>query len=91
MSSFLNNAERIFEVARQSSEPEDLTIRLNPEGGIHVIAGSDYSYTSDTTYRIRRGQGMVEVQGNAGGHMCLLRTAKAATEWMLDRPMYMLA
>lgn len=91
MSSFLNNAERIFEVARQSSEPEDLTIRLNPEGGIHVISGPDYSYSSDTTYRVRRGQGVVEVQGSAGGHMCLLRTAKVQAGWMLDRPMYMVA
>jgi hypothetical protein len=91
MSSFLNDAERIFEVASQSSEPENLTIRLNPEGGIHVIAGSDYSYFSGTTYRVRRGQGVVEVQGSAGGHMCLLRTAQAVGSWMTDRPMYMVA
>jgi hypothetical protein len=91
VSSFLNNAERIFEVARQSSEPEDLTIRVNPEGGIHVIAGPDYSYSSDTTYRVRRGQGVVEVQGRSGGQICLLRTAKAAGSWMMDRPVYMLA
>lgn len=91
MSSFLNNAEHIFEVARQSSEPEDLTIRLSPEGGIHVVAGSDYSYTSDMTYRVRRGQGVVQVQGEVGGQLCLLRTGVTAGSWMTDRPMYMLA
>lgn len=92
MSSFLNNAERIFDVARQSSEPEDLTIRLNPEGGIHIVAGPDYSYTSsNTTYRVRRGQGMVEVQGQAGAQTCLLRTKQAGRSWMTDRPMYLVA
>jgi len=29
MGSFLKNAQQIFEVARQSDEPEDITIHLN--------------------------------------------------------------
>ena len=92
VSSFLDHAEQIFEVARQSCEPEELTIRLNREGGIHILAGSDYSYTSsDTTYRMRRGQGVVEVQGQSGSRTCLLRTDRAARSWMTDQPMYLMA
>ncbi len=92
MSSFLDNAEHIFEVARQSEQPEELTIRVNPEGAIHITTGADYSYPcGDTTYRVRRGQGVVEVQGEAGGQTCLLRTHEQARSWMTDRPMYVVA
>lgn len=90
MSSFLTDAQQIFDVASQSAEPEDLTIRIDPETGIHVIAGSDYSYCAGTTYRVRRAQGRVVVEGQTGSRKCLLETA-SHRPLFLDRPAYLLA
>ncbi len=92
MSSFLQHAEQIFDVARQSEEPEELTIRVSREGGIHIIAGLDYSSCfSGATYRIRRGQGVVQVEGEAAGKSCTLRAGQSTRSWMMDQPMYQLA
>ena len=53
MSSFLQNAARIFEVAQRGDEPEDLTIRISPESGLYISTEPDYSYSSDTMFRVR--------------------------------------
>jgi hypothetical protein len=89
VSSFLIDAQQIFEVASRSSEPEDLTIRLNPETGIHIIAGSDYSHSSGTTYRVRRAQGRVVVEGQSGSKKCLLESS-SHRPLFTDRPVYLL-
>ena len=90
MSSFLTDAQQIFDVASQSSEPEDLTIRINPETGIHIIAGSDYSFSSGTTYRVRRAQGRVIVEGQSGPKRCVLESM-SHRPLFTDRPAYLLA
>jgi hypothetical protein len=90
VSSFLADAQQIFEVASQSGEPEDLTIRIDPVSGIHIIAGADYSYSACTTYRVRRAQGRVIVEGHSGSTKCVLETAGHAPLFM-DRPCYLLA
>jgi hypothetical protein len=90
VSSFLADAQQIFEVASQSSEPEDLTIRIDPQSGIHIIAGSDYSYSAGTTYRVRRAQGRVIVEGLSGSRKCVLETSSLRSLFA-DRPAYLLA
>jgi hypothetical protein len=90
VSSFLTDAQQIFEVASQSSEPEDLTIRIDPCTGIHIIAGSDYSYSAGTTYRVRRAQGRVIVEGQSGSRKCVLETS-SHRPLFTDRPAYLLA
>jgi hypothetical protein len=90
VSSFLADAQQIFEVASQSSEPEDLTIRIDPQSGIHIIAGSDYSYSAGTTYRVRRAQGRVIVEGRSGSRKCVLETS-SFRPLFADRPAYLFA
>lgn len=90
MNSFLTDAQQIFEVASQSGEPEDLTIRIDPDTGIHVIAGADYSYSGGTTYRVRRAQGRVVVEGQSGSKKCLLETS-SFRPILTDRPAYLMA
>lgn len=73
-------------------EPEELTIRVSQEGGIHIIAGrDDSSFFAGATYHVRRGQGVVEVEGVAGTKSCTLRARQAARSWMADQPLYQLA
>ena len=90
MSSFLADAQQIFEVASQSCEPEDLTIRIDPRSGIRIIAGSDYSYSAGATYRVRRAQGRVIVEGQSGCTKCVLETSHFLPLFV-DRPVYLLA
>ncbi len=90
MTSFLIDAERIFEVAQLGDGPEDFTIRISPENGIYIVAGPDYSYSADTTYRVRRGQGKVTVEGRSGDQICNLQTT-ANHMLFIDRPAYLLA
>jgi hypothetical protein len=95
VNSFLADAGHIFEVAkeaaRHSDDPEDLTIRIDQESGIRIISGPDYSYSSGTTYRVRRGQGRVVVQGNSGAQNCTIQTDLVCRNLFLDRPAYLLA
>lgn len=90
MSSFLANAQQIFEVASQGGEPEDLTIQINHEGGIFISSGADYSPCSGTTYRVRRAQGRVVVEGQSGSKKCTLESGGYRALFM-DRPAYLLA
>jgi hypothetical protein len=94
VNSFLADAGHIFEVAkeaaRQNDDPMDLTIRIDQESGIRIISGPDYSYTSGTTFRVRRGQGRVTVEGNSGIQTCTLQTDFARRSLFLDRPAYLL-
>jgi hypothetical protein len=58
--------------------------------GIHITAGTDYSYSAGTTYRVRRAQGRVIVEGRSGSQKCLLETA-SHRPLFADRPAYLLA
>jgi hypothetical protein len=90
VSSFLTDAQQIFEMASQGVEPEDLTIRIDSNNGIRIIAGSDYSYSAGTTYRVRRSQGRVIVEGQSGSKKCVLETS-SHRPLFTDRPAYLLA
>jgi hypothetical protein len=94
VNSLLADAGHIFEVAKeaaqQNDDPMDLTIRIDQESGIRIISGPDYSYTSGTTFRVRRGQGRVTVEGNSGIQTCTLQTDLARRSLFLDRPAYLL-
>jgi hypothetical protein len=90
VSSLLADAQQIFEVASQSGEPEDITIRISPEGGIFISAGSDYSPSRGITYRVRRAQGRVTVEGQSGSTKCMLESG-GYKPLFVDRPAYLLA
>ena len=87
VSRFLDNAARIFEAAESAlqagNEPSDVTILIGAEGGIHMVADSDWPLDSlqahhgaQMAYRVSRQDQTVRVQGRAGWQRCLLETAK---------------
>jgi hypothetical protein len=75
---FLDDAQRIFEVARDGgSEPCNLTILVHPETGIHMIADSRWPLASllshhgaTVSYRVSREKGRVRVQGRTARQTC---------------------
>ena len=86
MDVFLENAQRIFDVARSdgSSEPSDFALLIRPDGGLHFVM--DSPCMSDTTldaaaihggarlaYRVTRTDGGgVRVTGRNGNQECTL-------------------
>ena len=87
MSRFLDNAAQIFEAAESAlesgNEPSDVTILIGPEGGIRMVAESDWPldtlqahHGAQMAYRISRQEQTVRVQGRAGCQTCLFETAR---------------
>ena len=81
VSRFLDNAARVFEAAESASQagtpPSDMTIVIGEEGGISLMAGSDWPLDSlqietgaQMVYRVRQQDGRVLVEGRAGARTC---------------------
>ena len=80
MDSFLENAHRIFEVARgvangvANAEPQDFALLVKPDGGLHFIMESPFSMEgaaawvgAQTVYRVTRSSEGIRVQGQNAG------------------------
>ncbi|HMD48086.1 MAG TPA: hypothetical protein VKG79_03270, partial [Bryobacteraceae bacterium] len=87
MSRFVDNAMQLLEAAESAVQaghvPSDLTILISPEGGIHMVAESDWPldtlqlhHGARMAYRISQTAANVRVEGRAGSRTCLLETAK---------------
>ncbi len=101
MDAFLANAARILNTATAAVHPDDWTILVHQDGGLHLIAGSDWSLDSllahhgaQATYRVSSRAGLVRVEGRSHAQNCRLEsaTARAFSRQMLpSRPGYFLA
>ena len=101
MDAFLENAQRIFDVARSdgSAEPNDFALLIRPDGGLHFVMESPLSLDAAAihggariAYRVTRTSGGgVRVAGRNGNRECVLEqrsTHRAGAEWLRDRPLY---
>lgn len=102
MSRFLDNATKLLEAAEAASGAgspgTDWTIVMSREGGIRMLADSDWPLDSlqsvhgaEMVYRIRHGASGVRVEGRAGERTCLFAAAKpngAARLLPADFPRY---
>ena len=90
MSRFVENATRIFEAAESTAEAghivTDMAILIGPEGGIRMIADSDWPLESlrlqhgaQMAYRVTQHQTSVKVEGRAGSRTCLFESEKPAS------------
>jgi hypothetical protein len=90
VSQFLENAREIFEAAETSAEaghtPSDYTILIGaPQGGIRMIANSDWSlgalqqeHGARLAYRVSNIDGRVIVDGRDGQRSCHMEAALAS-------------
>ena len=87
MSRFLDNAAQILEAAESAVQsghtPTDMTILITAEGGIRMVADSDWPLDSlqahhgaRMAYRVSQNASHVRVEGRAGSRTCLFETAK---------------
>jgi hypothetical protein len=78
---FLEDAEAILNAAETATEatsdPTNFTILISPEGGIHMLADSDWPLASleahhgaRTLYRVSQASGRIAVEGRSGNHRC---------------------
>jgi len=79
---FLENAQKIFDVARsdESTEPTDFALLIRPDGGLHFVMESslEAAASAQIAYRVTKsGNGEVRVAGRNGDQECLL-TQRAA-------------
>ncbi len=75
----------ILEAAESAGACSNMTILLGTEGGIHMIADSDWPLDSitlhhgaRTAYRVSERGGSVRVEGREGRRTCLMESAKPA-------------
>jgi hypothetical protein len=99
---FTDNAASIFEAAETARETghalSNMTIVIEREGGIRMIAESDWSLESlqahhgaQMVYRVRQQDETVRLEGRAGNRTCLLESEKlngAALRLLTPRPLY---
>ncbi len=80
MDSFLENAQRIFDVARATSDvssnaaPQDFALLIKPDGGLHFVMESPFSVEcaaasvgAHSAYRVTRSTAGTRVQGMRAG------------------------
>ena len=102
---FWENASKLLDAAVSASAAgnatENLTVLVGPEGGIHLIANSDWTLErlqqdrgARTAYRVQHGQGRIAVEGREGASLCRLETESAsnpAKRILRDTPRYFLS
>jgi hypothetical protein len=98
VSRFVDNAVEIFDAAenavRSGFTPSEMTILIGAEGGIRMLADSDWPLDSlqahhgaRMAYRVSQRATMVRVEGRAGSQTCLFETERPerAARHLLNR------
>jgi hypothetical protein len=87
VSRFIANAVEILAAAENTmtagSTPSDLTILISAEGGIHMVADSDWPleslrqyHGSSAAYRVQPFEDRVRVEGRTGSQTCVFESEK---------------
>ena len=87
MSRFVDNAMQILDAAESAVQsghtPTDMTILITAEGGIHMVADSDWPldtlqlhHGAKMAYRVSQSASVVRVEGRADSRTCLFETVK---------------
>jgi hypothetical protein len=100
---FLDNAQKLFDVARADSSADntDFALLVRPDGGLHLIMESPLSLEAAaihagarTAYRVTRSRDGVRVTGRNAAQRCVLedhtRSKRVSAELLRDQPLYQL-
>jgi hypothetical protein len=101
VNTFLENAQRIFDVARQDSSAEctDFALLVRSDGSLHVIMESPLSLEASleavaieagarTAYHVSRSPRGVRVTGRDSRQHCVLEQRRVGGELLRDQPLY---
>lgn len=103
MDALLENAQRIFEVARASGSrfgdaeagAQDFALLIRPDGGLHFIMESPFSIEAAaihagarSAFRVTHSRQGVRVEGRDAGHTYVLEARNPQRELLPDQPRY---
>jgi hypothetical protein len=101
MDTLLENAQRIFDVARSAADGmtngdiQDFALLVRPDGGLHFVMESPFSIEgaaayagAQSAYRITRSRDGVRVQGRSAARDCVLEERNPCRELLRDQPLY---
>ena len=100
MDDFLENAQRIFDVAQAdaSDAPSQFALLVRDDGGLHFIMESPVSIEgasacagARTAYRVTRSAQSVRVEGRRGGKDCVIEERRGFRHLLRDQPLYVIA
>jgi len=86
VNAFLRNAEELFTTAREDAgEDCQFSLLVGPDGGIHMVFGSDWGleplrqhHGARAAYRVTRSAWSVVLEGRSAGASCKLEAARPA-------------
>lgn len=100
MDAFLENAQRIFDVARAGvceGASDEFALLIRPDGGLHFVMETLFSLEAaavdagaQSAYRVSRSRDGVCVHGRSAGRDCVLRERSVAREILRDQPLYLI-
>jgi hypothetical protein len=97
---FLDNAQRILDVAKTGAGPDDrfeeFALVIRPDGGLHFImecpvsleAASVYA-GAQSAYRVTRSRHGIRVEGKSFGQRCVLEQRNIRSELFRDQALYL--
>jgi hypothetical protein len=95
MDTLLENAQRIFDVARSGRDRQDFALLIRPDGGLHFVMESPFSIEAaaihagaQTAWRITRSPDGVRVEGRTANRDCLLEERNPRRELLPDQALY---
>jgi hypothetical protein len=97
MDRLLEDAQRIFDVARsgENGENQDFALLIRPDGVLHFVMESPFSIEAAaihagaiSAYRITRSREGVRVQGRSADRDCILEERNPHREMLRDQPLY---
>jgi hypothetical protein len=97
MDGFLENTQRIFEVARSGADGgnQDFALLIRPDGGLHFVMESPFSIEAAAihagarrAWRITRSREMVRAEGQSVDRNCMLRERSPRMELIRDQSLY---
>jgi hypothetical protein len=96
MDPLIENAQRIFDVARSGDgDNQDFALLIRPDGAMHFIMESPFSIEGAAAYggaqcafRITRSRDGVRVQGRSGDRKCVLEERNPHRGLLRDQPLY---
>ena|ERR1700733_892618 len=95
MDPLLENAQRIFDVARSGQDRQDFALLIRPDGGLHFVMDSPFSIDAaaidagaQSAWRITRSRDGVRVEGRTASRDCVIEERSPRRELLRDQALY---
>jgi hypothetical protein len=95
MDTLLENAQRIFDVARSGRDRQDFALLIKPDGGLHFVMESPFSIeaaaihaSAQSAFRITRSPDGVRVEGRGANRDYVFEERNPGRALLRDQALY---